>query len=362
MLAADHSLIRALRKSGGEVELTQALAAIFSHERGLAREFVEILVRHAPRGDAVAGRLDLPPELSCYAEKKVEQGRADLIFVGEGAWHICVELKIHAGYGDDQISRYLKSVPAGDRSLVLAITRTVPSDGDRHEDPRWLGSIRWAELLPDLRSLAPKNDALRRQWPLFLDVLESEGSMGFTKADLNLFHAWGATVTARSHAEDFVEAVRHPIRDEVARLVMERGLAENAETACAFETRGRVKRAVFPSLGKMLFRLQVPSGQPARIQAGLWGHGDPRFVVETPFPKVFDTTAGHAVDRLLGVGFRSWRDRVLENFLRLDDSLIQSDALQDAAIGFSAQSIATILDSGLLSLTPQDFRVESPES
>lgn len=285
-LSADHSLIQALRKSGGEVELTQALAAVFGQERELARRFVEILVRHAPHGDLVADRLDLPPELSCHAEKRLEHGRADLVFTGEGAWHVNVELKIHAGYGSDQISRYLDSAPDGERSLVVAITRTVPSHGDRHDDRRWLGSMRWAALLPELRALEPRNDALRQQWPLFLDVLESEGSMGFTKADLNLFHAWGAAVTARSHAEDFVEAVRHPIRDEVARLVIERGLQSDPDKACAFETRGRVKRAVFPQLGKMLFRLQVPSGAtPARIQAGLWGYGDPRFVVETPFPK-----------------------------------------------------------------------------
>jgi hypothetical protein len=362
-LAADHSLIQALRKSGGEVELTQALAAVFGQEPELARRFVEILVQHAPYGEAVAERLDLPAELNCYAEKRLEKGRADLIFTGEGAWHINVELKIHAGYGNDQISRYLDSAPAGDRSLVVAITRTVPGRGDRHDDPRWLGSMRWAELLPRLHTLVPKNDALRSQWPLFLDVLESEGSMGFTKADLDLFHAWGSTITARSHAEDFVEAVRHPIRDEVARLVIERGLETKPDMACAFETRGQVKRAVFPQLGKMLFRLQVPAGAtPARIQAGLWGYGDPRFVVETPFPDVFDGTTGQAVDNLLAAGFRSWRDRVLEHFLRLDDALIGSAALQDEVIAFATRSVAAILDSGVLNLTSQDFAVESPEA
>jgi hypothetical protein len=132
-----------------------------------------------------------PSSFHCRVEEVTEHGRFDLSFRDqESGWHVVIEIKIHAGFHGNQLERYLLALPSTDRAALAAITRDVPKYGDPNRaDPRWRGSVQWGRVLPALRALAPADAALAVQWPLFLDVLESEGAMGFTHADPQLFHA-----------------------------------------------------------------------------------------------------------------------------------------------------------------------------
>ena len=98
-LGPEHALIRALRNTRSETELTRALAAVLDAEPEMAAEFVRLVVGKAPHGDRVDLGV-LPARLRCSAEDKVAEGRADLTFADEGRrWHVIFELKIYAGYG-----------------------------------------------------------------------------------------------------------------------------------------------------------------------------------------------------------------------------------------------------------------------
>src|SRR5262245_43187530 len=198
-LAARHALIAGLRDGRSETELTRALASVFAAEPTLGASFLRHVLSHAPQ----AGGIDLsslPPALECRAEQALDEGRADLSFTdATGRWHAIVEIKIYAGYGHDQVGRYLRSLRSGEHGVVVAVTRDVPTRGESVVDTRWAGSVQWGTLLPGLRRLRPIDPDLAAQWPLFLDVLEAEGDMGFTKANPELFQAWANYPIARQH-------------------------------------------------------------------------------------------------------------------------------------------------------------------
>ena len=69
----------------------------------MAGAFVRLVFEAAPHGERVD--LDgLPDRLVAQAEKKLDEGRADLSFADEaGHWHVIFEIKVHAGYGPNQI-------------------------------------------------------------------------------------------------------------------------------------------------------------------------------------------------------------------------------------------------------------------
>ena len=271
-LGPEHALIRALRDTRSETELTRALAAVLGAEPEMASEFVRLVVGKAPHGDRV-DLGSLPARLRCSAEDKVDEGRADLTFADEEhRWHVIVELKIYAGYGHDQIGRYLRSARrSADRFVLAAITRDVPTYGDYEaDDDRWAGSTQWAKLLPGLRALRPQSPMLAEQWPLFLDVLEKEGSMGFTRPDTDLFRAWTKYVPAREHMIDFVDTLRLPLL-EVLRdaLTGTQPGARRADLA-DFASRGKTTpRVVVPRLGKVSVGFRVPASGPERLQVGM---------------------------------------------------------------------------------------------
>lgn len=299
----------------------------------------------------------MPAQLRCSAEDKVDEGRADLTFADEGhRWHVIVELKIYAGYGHDQIRRYLRSARrSADRFVLAAITRDVPTYGDYEaDDDRWAGSAQWAKLLPELRALRPQNPMLAEQWRLFLDVLEKEGSMGFTRPDTDLFRAWTKYVPAREHMIDFVDTLRLPLLDALrdALTVTQPG-ARRADLA-DFASRGKTTpRVVVPRLGKVSVGFRVPASGPERIQVGMHhghqGEGEPYFAIEV---LAADTAArAPALDTLSPHGFWAWRNWVGTE-LALTDELLLSPDLQEQVIEFSRTRFQMIADSGVLALQP----------
>ena len=91
MGTADAAIIRGLRRTRNEPQMTQALAGLFTSEPAVAAAFVRLLLEHL--GADAAG---LPPELACTAEEGFSEGRVDLRFRG-GEWNVIAELKIAAG-------------------------------------------------------------------------------------------------------------------------------------------------------------------------------------------------------------------------------------------------------------------------
>ena len=161
------ALLRALRRTGDEAQLTRVLASICAADPQFARAFAGLLLEHIGRtnGSPAIRRLRraLPTTIDCQAEAQLwagreSRGRVDLRFTGPG-FTLLVENKLRSGYGRSQLSRYseaLAMLPSpnaeGTATGLLAITRDVPSYGEASvaEDPRWLGSLRWAALLPAL--------------------------------------------------------------------------------------------------------------------------------------------------------------------------------------------------------------------
>jgi hypothetical protein len=352
-LGPQHALIRGLREGSSETELTRALAAVLDAEREMAAEFVRLAVREAPHGGRV-DLADLPTMLGCTAEEKVAKGRADLTFTDdEHCWHVIVEIKIHAGYGHDQIGRYLRSFRrSAERSLLIAITRDVPTYGDYEaDDPSWAGSVQWARLLPGMRALMPRNPMLAQQWPLFLDVLEKEGSMGFTQPDTDLFRSWAKYRRARDHMIDFVDSLRRPLLEAFRDALQQDSPSVPRTDLADFSSRGtKTPRVVVPTLGKVGIGFKIPSSGPERVWAGMHhGQGEPLFAIEFRVPQT-PASAGPAAT-LTAAGFWTWKDW-MGTQLKLPDELLLSPQLQQTVIEFSGARFQKIASSRVLELEP----------
>lgn len=360
-----HALVRGLRNSASETELTRVLASVFAVEPIMASQFVELVCTRAPHAARVT--LDgLPGCLDCLSEQSLAEGRADLSFVSaDRSWHVIVELKIHAGYGHDQLKRYLNSFHAdASRTVLAAVTRDVPTYGDLViDDSRWAGSVQWVRLLSGLRALEPSNAELARQWPLLLDVLDEEGSMGFTQADPSLFKTWAGYYDARRHMIDFMNHVREPLLEALRNALGPQLPPTERSHLASFMRPGKVV-VVKTSLGKVVVRFRVPADGPERFSAGLRGWGEPRFVVEVPFPKSGTPRERAAIAKLQELGFENWREKdvSLLRYLPLDDALIRSDQLERRVLDFAYESFRMIDGSGVLDVPPGDADALDGES
>jgi hypothetical protein len=330
----------------------------------MSAEFVRLVFSKAPHGTRVDLN-GLPDRLECEAERPIEEGRADLTFVDDSRrWMAIVEIKIHAGYGHDQVARYLRSLDKAPRGALAAITRDVPTSGDSAgDDRRWAGSVQWSHLLPELSELLPVDNHLRSQWPLFLDVLKEEGSMGFTGADDELFKAWAKFPNARAHLTDFVDTLR---RRAFETLILELTSAAESDQALPHTakevTAGKAGSVVRSRFGKIVIPYQVPADRPGeRLWIGLWGHSKPRFMVEIPWPADSDPVRqARVVEYLLAAGFESWKDRQLTRYLPLDDALLSSQDLEERVLSFVGESFRIIAQSGVLALASEPLEPEAP--
>jgi hypothetical protein len=211
---------------------------------------------------------DVPGRLTVTTEEVAGADRFDLRFRAPGSWDAIVELKIHAGYGPNQLRRYLNALDEVDHAYLAAVTRDVALYGEppAGSDPRWAGSVRWRQLLSGLRALPLADPDLRRQWPLFLAVLDQEGSMGFTRAEPELFDAWALMRQARDHVAEFVEAVRWPILD-----ALRDALGGSEAAADFYRSRGGRPLLAQGGWGQSDMPLRVPADGPARVRAGMFG-------------------------------------------------------------------------------------------
>lgn len=98
-------------------------------------------------------------------------GRADLVFRSGGRddWAVVAELKLTAGYGTDQLARYLDY---GAPVLSVVAVRDVAASRDVSGDSGWLGEALWRDLQPTLRALTwPRGG--QAMWLALLDGMQA---------------------------------------------------------------------------------------------------------------------------------------------------------------------------------------------
>jgi hypothetical protein len=288
---------------------------------------------------------EVPAALECRAEEVVHNGRLDLR-LRSGAWDVIVELKIHAGYGHGWFERYLDALSDGEHAYLVAITRDVPvTEPAPGAHPRWLGATRWQSLLPGMRLLRPTDERLADQWPLLIDVLEEEGSMGFTRPDPQLFDAFARGSRANRHMEDFLRVLETPLLQALQNV-----LGGPAQASLYWKRPGRFSRARW---GKIDIPFRVPAGGPGRVRAGLIGWEPPVSFYVQPVPnqrwdlRKFSAEAQLAVDRLTSGDFEP---KYMRAYLDLDDGLLASERLAEQILEWATERFADLRASGLLDL------------
>lgn len=182
-----------MRRRGDEAQRTQMIAATAraaSPAGGpgdtFACRLAQIVLAAAPN-TGVAGTLGPPPgDLALRAERSYgKHGIVDLVFSDPlEQWVLLAELKLHSGYGDRQIDRYLAALDtvAAPAKALLAITKFLPVAGEAQADgnPRWLGSVRWRDIFDGLRAVPVEDGALAAGWRAGLDLLRDQGDFGPT--------------------------------------------------------------------------------------------------------------------------------------------------------------------------------------
>lgn len=358
MIGPQHAILKGLRDPGSETELTRVLAAAFNADPALAAGFVRAALRRSKRPDDP--RWDqLPDEFECRSEVQIAEGRVDLEFKSlESGWRVLVELKIDAGYGFEQIERYIRCLDPGDeRQVLLSITRDSPKYGDPPLDgrPNWTGSLAWAAILDDLREL-PANRLVGDHWRLLLDILEDEGSMGVTKVKPELLRSWAQAAEARRHAVAFMEGLRSPL------LVAVQEAFEPAFPTLAASERAGVTPTSNGKRPQVDVQFHVPRAGEVRAAAQLWAWEDFRFAVSARYPSEDRSAeARHAIAHLAASGFENWKNRWLWRSLPLDQELLESSELADRLLEWAKESFGQIAGSGILVLAAQPLPPESDD-
>ena len=350
MRNSDAAIIRGLRRARYEPQLTQALAGLFTAEPRVAAAFVRLLLAH-PDLKRPVDVSDLPAEFACAPEERFSGGRLDLRFRAPD-WDVIVELKIDAGYGLDQIDRYVGALGQARHSHLVALTRTVPLYGEETTSPAWRGSILWRRVLAGLSALPIQNQSLAHQWSALLHVLEEEGSMGFTKPDPDLFATYARIRAAAEHTDAFLDVLSQPL------LAALRDALGNGEAGADFRSVSRGKPALSRSrVGSAEYQFVVPRGGVTRVSAGLFGWQPPtRFSIAPAGAKrLLESTAPNdsAVCRqLIASGFRapSGNQADLRAFRPLEDDLLLSDDLEATVVEWAHGQFAAMRESGFFSL------------
>jgi hypothetical protein len=348
---SDAAIIRGLRRPRYEPQLTQALAALFTAEPAAASAFVRMLLGNPelPRPVDVSA---LPAELACTPEEKVVAGRVDLRFRADD-WDVIVEVKIDAGYGLDQLDRYLGALGTSEKNAyIVAVTRTVQRYGEDSADPHWRGSIQWRRVLGALAALPIASDALAAQWAALLQVLEEEGSMGFTKPEPELFAIYARLRAATKHAEAFLEVLGDPL------LAALRDALGGGEAGARFHGAPGRKPAISRSgEGSAEYRFVVPANGVTRVSAGIFGWQPPtRFsVAPAGARRLLASTAPEDVavrERLMRSGFRPHEgtQRDLRAFIELDERLLLSDRLEDEVVEWAHGRFAAMVKARFFAL------------
>jgi hypothetical protein len=198
--AGEAGVLKALHRNTDERQWQRILAFALCEDLFNVRAFAQALLRsatHDPTGHRRAeGLLErLPDAIRVFDEQRLHSderrgsplsGRADLVLRSGGRddWSVVVELKLTAGYGAQQLARYLEY---GAPLLAVVGDRSDSAGQEVSGHDRWLGEAVWRDLQTALRSFTwPRGggtmwlavlDRMQAVWadpPSFADELERE--------------------------------------------------------------------------------------------------------------------------------------------------------------------------------------------
>lgn len=180
-------------KGASEPRLTACMAELLAADPHAAAEFARLLLRAAPN-EASQERLGpAPPRLTTHGEHRFTAGgrvsrrgrRADLWLTADKAWGLVIEAKLDAPFARGQLEDSIAAGPTAfglvaDASVaVIALTSHAHAFG-RFKDPerRWLGIVRWTEVLEELLALEFDDAGLTVRWQRLLSVYARRGRFG----------------------------------------------------------------------------------------------------------------------------------------------------------------------------------------
>jgi hypothetical protein len=289
-------------------------------------------------------------------------GRVDLRFDGAD-FALFVEHKLHSGYGERQVERYLDALgalpPERARAGLIAVTRDIPGYGEPPATtPGWLGSVRWARLLPQLLKL-PLPDPLGSEWRRLLKVMDEDGDLGMTKPNTAAIEAWALHRSGREELEKLLLQIRDGALGALRGAMAERYPAMSEEELTDHHTFGkRGKVPVKHELSRSWIGFRIPASE--RRDPGLLVQFSnyfrtPHFTVQAEPYDAEDLLNKRATDfveasrtLLASPGFtheRSYWARVHE----ADEWLLQPDVPERLA-ALVAADIRIIVASGIFDL------------
>lgn len=302
------ALLRVLRRTRDETQLTQLLAAIASDD-DVAAELARMFVAAAPNEAQREALGEVPSVLHCRQEASLKSatgdglGRVDLRFDDDvGEFTLLVELKLHSAYGTDQVERYreaLRGLPRDRRAALLSVTRNIPGVGEPPADTeKWLGSLRWTDIYSPLRELNIKNKDLAQQWRLLLGLIYEQGDFGVTELDRAEVEGWSAYARTREKLERLIEDLAPKALEELQGLLAHRDVWREMapEGIATLQTRGQVRKVAFPTKTTVQTRFSIPAAEGherLRIQF-LGGYDTPAFSVEARRSGAAELLSGQA--------------------------------------------------------------------
>lgn len=369
-----HAMVHGMRLRRDEAQLTQVVAAIARSDFGFARAFAEALLAQAQldgKGNQAAFDAlgDLPAEVRCAAEITMYDemggslGRVDLLFedAAREPFTLVVENKLHSGFGPAQLERYqsaLRLVRGG--GGLVALTRDVPTAGGLEAGAdEWLGSVRWARLLPLLRRLPIVDAGVAAQWLLLLDVLDQQGDLGMTSVDAEALRGW-----ARHHAgrqqlqwllEQVFDATLEHTRSELRRI--HRPSKKAGEIANLWFKGSRRATLIQQTLGGAQFGISVPGTYTEQSLAiGVWmtDPGDLEFGVTViprdaaDFLERDDLKLKQQVTRLAACGFEQYRSMGEWYRGHPGEGLLAAEDGPRHLLDAVKSDISSIIESGIL--------------
>lgn len=292
-------LFWALRKRGDEAQLTQLIAAVARSDADFATQLARLILEASGNAGIAA---EMPDRLECRAEQRLydqegeDLGRVDLLFAdAAGTFTLLAELKLHSGYGHRQLDRYaasLSGLTPGARWLV-AITKIAPHSGEDSvaADPRWLGSIRWADIYDGLHALgvdlAPRRPVLAEAWSTILWILREQGDFGPMDFDPALIAAWAR--------RDEAERLLLHVLNELAKPTLDRLRTVANGTPVSILRKGP-SQPIFLRKNRALVRFAVSDGGPEIFRIQFLGWGDGRFTAEARYQHPRETLSGSLLE------------------------------------------------------------------
>jgi hypothetical protein len=294
--------LQGLRRRRDEAQLTQFIAGVARTDRRFAGRLAGVLVAAAPEGAKFIGAdTEVPSQLVCEAEERVwdvdanSKGFVDLLFRSEdGAFTLLAELKLHSGYGREQVKRYLAGLEVyramggpDSQAGLLSVTRNPPVYGEPEKQQGWLGSVRWADVLDALKAIEHRDPDVTVLWRAVLDILDRQGDFGVHGIDIDDVRAWARYTAGRKQLIRLLEEISQPSMTVIREALADHGGGDMNDELARLVRRGKQQKSVvFPAQERVHLRVAIPathSGYRLRLQFRP-GPDGPRFAVEARHP------------------------------------------------------------------------------